>query len=75
MNNIWVPEIRSVTKLKEGKAAAAVDELTPAATDELGWTDQCLMPAYLRGQAYLVAHRGAEAAREFQKILDHRGLF
>ena len=31
-------------------------------------------PAYVRGLAYLAAHRGVEAAAEFQKILDHRGL-
>ena len=29
--------------------------------------------AYLRGQAYLNQKKGAEAAAEFQKILDHRG--
>ena len=29
--------------------------------------------AYLRGQAYLNQHKGADAAAEFQKILDHRG--
>jgi Tfp pilus assembly protein PilF len=28
----------------------------------------------VRGQAYLAAHRGTEAAAEFQKILDHRGI-
>ena len=28
----------------------------------------------MRGQAYLAAHQGAEAATEFQKILDHRGI-
>jgi len=26
------------------------------------------------GEAYLAARRGAEAAAEFQKILDHRGI-
>ncbi len=29
---------------------------------------------YIRGEAYLAAHQGAEAATEFQKILDHRGI-
>jgi hypothetical protein len=29
---------------------------------------------YLRGQAFLMAHRGAEAAAEFQKILVRRGI-
>ena len=33
-----------------------------------------LYPAYVRGQAYLEAHQGREAAAEFQKILDHRGI-
>jgi hypothetical protein len=32
------------------------------------------MAAYLRGQAFLAARRGEEAAAEFQKILDHRGV-
>ena len=26
------------------------------------------------GEAYLAAHQGSEAAAEFQKILDHRGI-
>ena len=33
-----------------------------------------LYPTYVRGLAYLAAHRGREAAAEFQKILDHRGI-
>jgi hypothetical protein len=33
-----------------------------------------LYPAYVRGLVYLAAHHGAEAAAEFQKILDHRGI-
>ena len=33
-----------------------------------------LYPAYLRGQAYLMAHNGTAAATEFQKLLDHRGI-
>ena len=34
----------------------------------------CVYPAYLRGQAYLVAGEGKEAAVEFQRILDHNGI-
>jgi len=30
-------------------------------------------PIYVRGQAYLRQRTGAEAAAEFQKIIDHRG--
>jgi tetratricopeptide (TPR) repeat protein len=33
-----------------------------------------LYPAYIRGEAYLGARQGQEAAAEFQKILDHRGI-
>ncbi len=33
-----------------------------------------LYPAYVRGQAYLQAGHGQEAAAEFQKVLDHRGI-
>jgi eukaryotic-like serine/threonine-protein kinase len=31
-------------------------------------------PIYLRGQTYLLARRGSEAATEFQHIFDHRGI-
>ncbi len=33
-----------------------------------------LHPAYVRGLAYLKAHRESEAAMEFQKLLDHPGI-
>jgi len=74
INSLWLPEIRSVIKLSDGKAAQAVDELAPAAELELSWVEPQLMPAYLRGQAYLMAHRGPEAAKEFQNILNHHGI-
>jgi predicted Zn-dependent protease len=35
---------------------------------------QALLPVYVRGEAYLAAHRGREAAAEFQKVLNHRGI-
>ena len=33
-----------------------------------------LFPIYVRALAYLRAKRGREAAAEFQKIVDHRGI-
>ena len=36
------------------------------------WTN--LYPIYIRGEAYLAAHQGAQAAAEFQKIVDWRGV-
>jgi hypothetical protein len=51
--------------------------LEPAAPYELGNAGafiNSLYPAYVRGQAYLLAHQGAAATAEFQKLLDHRGV-
>jgi Tfp pilus assembly protein PilF len=36
--------------------------------------NSCLYPVYVRAEAYLSAQQGPDAAAEFQKILDHRGL-
>ena len=33
-----------------------------------------MYPAFIRGQAYLLAHNGAAAAAEFQRVLDHSGI-
>jgi tetratricopeptide (TPR) repeat protein len=74
LNDLWLAEIRSVLRLREGQAVAAVDELAPAATFERGWESPALLPAYLRAQAWLTARRGEEAAKEFKKILDHPGI-
>jgi Tfp pilus assembly protein PilF len=33
-----------------------------------------MYPVFVRGEAYLSARQGSEAATEFQKILDHSGI-
>jgi len=33
-----------------------------------------LLPAYVLGETYLAAQKGTEAAAEFQKLVDHRGV-
>jgi tetratricopeptide (TPR) repeat protein len=33
-----------------------------------------MYPAYVRGEAYLALHQGPQAAAEYQKILEHRGI-
>ena len=43
--------------------------MTAAAPYERAYPDA----VYVRGLAYLGMHKGAEAAAEFQKIVDHRG--
>ena len=51
---------------------AAPYELGATRAIDLYWT--AMFPVFVRGEAYLAARRGSEAAAEFQKILDHRGL-
>jgi predicted Zn-dependent protease len=67
---IYVPMIHAQLALGHGDFSAAIEELQPAARYELSE----LYIVYVRGEAYLAAHRGNEAAAEFQKILDHRGI-
>ena len=45
---------------------------TTTFSGEYAWNG--LYPVFVRGEAYLAAHQGNEAAAEFQKILDHRGI-
>ena len=70
---VWLPEIRAAIELKRGNPMRAVEFLAPVESYELGLADR-LMAAYVRGEAYLAAHRGREAASEFLKIINHRGV-
>jgi eukaryotic-like serine/threonine-protein kinase len=63
------PEIRAAIELNLGQPAKAVELLASAVPFERAYTE---VP-YLRGLALLRLNRGAEAAAEFQKILDHKG--
>ena len=70
INSMWVPAIRAAMELQRGNAAQAIEQLQTASRYEASAE---FWPQYLRGQAYLRLGRSAEAATEFQKILDHRG--
>ena len=59
-------------ELSRGNAAKAVELLEPARKYEVYGA---FWPQYLRGQAYLKQGNGAQAAIEFQTILDHRGWY
>ena len=54
----------------DGDAARAVQLLEPAYRYEIVGS---YWPQYFRGQALLNLRKGPEAAREFQKIINHRG--
>ncbi len=77
VNDYWVPCIRAAIALEEKNSGAALEALQAAAPYELGSPPPgiaFLYPVYLRGLTYLQAGEGKQAAVEFQKILDHRGI-
>ncbi len=73
----WLPTIYAAIELNKSNWSQALADLEAAAPYELGVPPPLqvgtLYPAYLRGQAYLLAHNGAAAVVELQKLLDHRG--
>jgi len=71
----YLPTINAAIEFSRGNSSQAIVDLEATAPYELGGTIiQDLYPAYVRGQAYLLAHNGTAAAAEFQKLLDHRGI-
>jgi len=78
MQNYWIPAIRASIELDHRNGDKAIALLQAAVPYEFAdpppFAAGTMYPAYLRGQAYLFAHKGAEAATEFQKIIDHPGV-
>jgi tetratricopeptide (TPR) repeat protein len=73
LHQVSSPCTRALIELNRNAPDKAIVAVQAAAPYELG-TAQALFPIYVRGLAYLQAKRGAEAAAEFQKIVDHRGI-
>ena len=74
--NLYLPAIRASVDLDHREAQKAIENLKPSLPYELAGigVDAELVTVYVRGQSYIAAHQGSEAAAEFQKILDHRGV-
>ena len=77
----YLPTLRALSSLAHGAPLEAVEQLQRAVPYDLAMPGTAffakfggLYPAYVRGQAYLAAGRGQEAAAEFQKVLNHRGI-
>ena len=70
---VMLPVIRAAMETNRGNAGRAIELLQPASRFELGNIAGFWL-TYFRGQAYLRQRAGKEAAAEFQKILDHRGV-
>ena len=81
MKFTYSPVLRALAALGRGNPADAVERLEIAHRYELAANGLSfsfylggLHSAYVRGEALIAEHRYAEAASEFQKILDHRGI-
>jgi tetratricopeptide (TPR) repeat protein len=77
----YMPVLRALLALNHHVPSKAIEQLQIAIPYDLGAPRSSfhgffgtLYPVYVRGEAYLAAHQGAQAATEFQKIVDHRGI-
>ena len=77
----YLPTLRATLALNQHNPGRAIELLQAASPYELGIPPSGfygffgpLYPVYVRGQAYLALHQGAQAAAEFEKIVDHRGI-
>ena len=77
----YLPTLHALFALSRKAPLDAIEQLQTALPYDLAMPGTAffakfggLYPAYVRGLAYLEAGRGGEAAAEFQKVLDHRGI-
>jgi len=75
----YLPALRAQLALSRGDAPKALQALQSATPYEIGTPTgaaftPALYPVYVRGEAFLAAHRSGEGVAEFQRILDHRGI-
>ncbi len=79
VQSAWVPTIRAQAELRTQRPGRALELLEAVKPYERGQlignlSYACMIPVYLRGEAYLGVHKGAQAHAEFQKLLDSRGV-
>jgi eukaryotic-like serine/threonine-protein kinase len=80
VQSLWLPAIQAQVALDQKNAASALTSLqTASGPTEFGQISfvnniSCLYHTYLRGEGYLAAAQGVQAAAEFKKILDHSGI-
>ena len=73
--------LHALAALREGQTKKAQEELASADRYELvvnmlsvNSFYGALYPVYVRGEVFLKESKGVEAAAEFQKLIDHRGI-
>jgi tetratricopeptide (TPR) repeat protein len=73
LHSVYIPMGSAILEASPTGSTKSIETLRPAARFELG-TDLNLQPIYVRGLVYLLARQGQEAAAEFKKIIEHRGV-
>ena len=73
LKDVATANVTALVALDRKRPDEAITALQTAKPYEMG-NVPAMFPVYLRGLAYLQAKRGVEAAAEFQKIVDHRGI-
>ena len=78
LQKYWLPATQAAIALQSKNPAEAIRILQPVEPMDLSLSFPldfgAMYTTYLRGEAYLQAHQGKEAAAQFQKILDHPGV-
>ena len=74
LHNVTIPEVNALAAMNRKKPEEAITALQATTPYELAAIPG-ILPIYFRGLAYLQAKQGPQAAAEFQKIIDHRGLY
>jgi tetratricopeptide (TPR) repeat protein len=72
LHSAYLPVVEAALSLARGKPADAIEVLRRATPYERG-TVAALLPIYFRGLARLQSGAAAEAAKDFQTVLDNRG--
>jgi eukaryotic-like serine/threonine-protein kinase len=76
LNSVFLPAARAMNEIQRNKPAEAISLLQASSAYDLsaGPYGANYLPVYFRADAFLKAHDGANAAAEYQKILDHQGI-
>ena len=79
VQSAWLPTIRAQAEMVGGKPVKALELLDLVKPYERGQlignlSYSCMIPVYVRAEAYLGAKRGPQALVEFQKLIDSRGV-
>ena len=70
MHSIWIPIVRAAIAIQSDDPTAAIEQLESVVPYERAF----LIAIYLRGMAYSMLDQPAEAAAEFEKITELRGV-